>query len=174
MVESGVHPSLHPNCHHHIVFAKFNLQWYYPPPYPRKIWHSEQANTELIRRAITDFNWDGAFLNTNVNKKDSIFSNAILNILSNFIPHEAIVCDDKDPPWFNRAIKSLIQEKKDAFNKCRKSKNNIQLLQHLRLLQEKLNSFISVSNQNYYSRMSTKLTKFHQRLKVSGPCWKHF
>ena len=112
VVESGVHPSLHPNCHHQIVFAKFNLQIYYPPPYPREIWHYKQANTELIRRAITDFNWDRAFLNTNVNEKVSIFSNTILNILSNFIPHETIVCDDKDPPWFNRAIKSPIQEKK--------------------------------------------------------------
>ena len=112
VVESGVHPSLHPNCRHQIVFAKFNLQIYYPPPYPREIWHYKQANTELIRRAITDFNWDRAFLNTNVNEKVSIFSNTILNILSNFIPHETIVCDDKDPPWFNRTIKSLIQEKK--------------------------------------------------------------
>ena len=91
VVESGVHPSLHPNCHHQIVFAKFNLQIYYPPPYPREIWHYKQANTELIRRAITDFNWDRAFPNTNVNEKVSIFSNTILNILSNFIPHETIL-----------------------------------------------------------------------------------
>ena len=33
------------------------------------------------------------------------------NILSNFILHETIVCDDKATPWFNKAIKSLIQEK---------------------------------------------------------------
>ena len=32
VVESSVHPSLHLNCHHQIVFAKFNLQIYYPPP----------------------------------------------------------------------------------------------------------------------------------------------
>ena len=132
VVESGVHPSLHPNCHHQIVFGKFNLQIYYHhftkyivPPYPRKIWHYKQANTELIRRAITDFNWDRAFLNTNVNEKVSIFSSTILNILSNFIPRETIVCDGKDPPWFNRIIKSVIQEKKDTFNKYRKNKNNI-------------------------------------------------
>ena len=91
-----------------------------------------------------------------------------MNILNNFIPHETIICDDKEPPWFNEAIKSLIQEKKDTFRKYRKSKNNIQLLQRLRLLQEKLNSFISVSKQNYYLRMSTKLTKFHKSLKA---CW---
>ena len=35
-----------------------------------------------------------------------------MNILSNFIPHGTIACDDKDLPWFNKAIKSLIQEKK--------------------------------------------------------------
>ena len=85
---------------------------YYPPPYPREIWYYKQANTELVRRAITDFNWERAFLNTNVNEKVSILSNTILNILSNVIPHETMVCDDKDPPWFNRAIKFLIQEKK--------------------------------------------------------------
>ena len=142
VVEPGVHPSLHPNCHHQIVFAKFNLQMYYLPPDPREIWHFKQANTELIRRVITDFNWDRALLNTNVNEKVSFFSNTILNILSIFIPHETIVCDDNDPPRFNRAIKSFIQEKKDTFNKYCKIKNNMQLLQHLRLLQEKLNSFI--------------------------------
>ena len=97
VVESGVQPSLHLNYHHQTVFAKIYLQIYYPPPYPREIWHYKQANTELIRRAVTDFNWDRAFLNANVNEKVSVFINTILNILSNFIPHDTIVCDDKDP-----------------------------------------------------------------------------
>ena len=30
VVEAGVHPSLHPNCHRQIIFAKFNLKIYYP------------------------------------------------------------------------------------------------------------------------------------------------
>ena len=33
VMHSGVYPSLHPNCHHQIVFAKFNLTILYPPPY---------------------------------------------------------------------------------------------------------------------------------------------
>ena len=164
--KKGILVSCKKHYYHQIVFTKFNSQIYYPPPQAREIWHYKQANTELIRRTITDFNWDRAFLNTNVNEKVSIFSNTILNILSIFIPHETIVCDDKDPPWFNRAIKSLIQEKKGTFNKYRKSRNNIQFLEHLRILQEKLNSFNSVSKQNYYSRMSAKLTKFHKSSKA--------
>ena len=34
-----------------------------------------------------------------------------MNILRNFIHQEAIVCDVKDPQLFNKAFKSLIQEK---------------------------------------------------------------
>ena len=77
---------------------------------------------------------------------------------------------NKDPPWFNRAIKSLIQEKKDTFNRYRKSRNNIQLLQHLRLFQEKLNSFISVSKQTTTREHQPNLPNFVKVQKHTGPC----
>ena len=48
------------------------------------------------------------------------------------------------------------------------------MLQHLRVLQEKLNSFIGVFKQNYYSRMSTKLTKFHKSSKAYWSLLKTF
>ena len=67
ITESGVHPSLHPNSHHQIIFAKFNLKIHYPPPYFREVWHYHDANTDLIRRAIDKFDWDRTFVNTNVN-----------------------------------------------------------------------------------------------------------
>ena len=38
VIESGVHLSLHPNCHHQVVFAKFNLSVLYPPPYKKTVW----------------------------------------------------------------------------------------------------------------------------------------
>ena len=36
-MESGEHSSLLENCHHQIIYAKFNLKIYYPPPYEREI-----------------------------------------------------------------------------------------------------------------------------------------
>ena len=30
VMESGLHSSFHPNCHHQIAFAKFNLKIFYP------------------------------------------------------------------------------------------------------------------------------------------------
>ena len=35
VMDAGVHTSLHANCHHQIVYAKFNLKIEYPPPYER-------------------------------------------------------------------------------------------------------------------------------------------
>ena len=67
-----------------------------------------------------------------------IFNKTVLNILSNFIPHEVIVCDDKDPPWFNGKIKSLFNEKLRTYNAYRKSSNNIQLRNTLRSFKQRL------------------------------------
>ena len=56
VMDSGVHASLHVNCHHRIIFAKFNLQIYYPPPYERVVWHYKHADTDHIRKARCRFN----------------------------------------------------------------------------------------------------------------------
>ena len=92
-MESGVHLSLHPNCHHQII--------YYPPPYEREVWHYHNADFNAIKNAITDFSWERAFENLSVDEKVSLFDRTIKNILSNYIPHEIITIDDIDPPWFN-------------------------------------------------------------------------
>ena len=111
-MESGVHSSLHPNCHHQIVFAKINLKIYYPPPYERDIWHYEKTNADLIRRSIVDqFPWDIRFAHIDVNQKVYLFNQTIKNILCNFIPHETVTCDDRDPPWITSKIKGLIQKR---------------------------------------------------------------
>ena len=95
-------------CHHQIVFAKFNLKIFHPPPYECEIWH---YSTDLIRRSVHEFSWENRFSNIDLNQKVYLFNETINNILSNFIPHETIVCDDHDPPWINSKIKNLIAEK---------------------------------------------------------------
>ena len=47
-MESGVQPSLHPNYHHQLVFAKFDSSIYYPPPYERTVWLINRENFDLI------------------------------------------------------------------------------------------------------------------------------
>ena len=166
VVESCVHRSLHPNCHHQMVFAKFNFMISYPPPYSREVWHYREANTNLIRRAISNFNWEKAFYSTNVTKKVSIFNEPILNVLSNYIPHETLTCDDKDPLWFKSRIKSLLQDKNKLYKDFRRSNTNAQSLNKLNHLQEQLNFLINRSKQNCYARMTKKLTNVSKDCKA--------
>ena len=67
--ESGAHTSLYPNSHHQIIFSKFSLEILYPPPYFRDVRHFRDADAGLIRREINMFDWDRAFVNTNVNER---------------------------------------------------------------------------------------------------------
>ena len=56
VMKSGIHSSLHPNCHHQIIFAKINLKIYYPPPYECEIWHNEkQMLTLFVGQSINSF-----------------------------------------------------------------------------------------------------------------------
>ena len=52
---SEAHPLLDSNCHHQIIYGKFNLTVFYPPPYERHICHYEHANAEMISKAIEGF-----------------------------------------------------------------------------------------------------------------------
>ena len=83
-LESGVHSSLHANCHHQIVFVKINLKNYYPPPYECEIWHYEKANADLICRSIDQFPWDIRFAHTDINQKVYWYNQTIKSILCNF------------------------------------------------------------------------------------------
>ena len=131
-MESGIHSSLHSNCYHQIVFAKFNLSIFYPPPYERTVWSYERANTELIRRAIDQFDWLRALSNVSFNEKVYFFTKTLLNIIQNFIPHETIICDDRDPPWINKEIKKLMTEKNLAFKLYYCSNRNMNLSKNLK------------------------------------------
>ena len=111
-MHSGVHPSLHPNCHHQIIFVKFILFIFHSPPYKRLVWHYQQANTDLIKRAIELFDWEKSLSNLDVNKQVSVFNETIMNIFENFILQETITCNDKDPPWMNKQINTYYGKKR--------------------------------------------------------------
>ena len=108
---AGVHSSLHQKCHHQMIYSKINLNIHYPPPYGREIWHYKYANSDLIQRVIYYYSWERSEAEKNVNEKVHIFSKTIKNIFSNFIPHEKIISDHRDPPWISNKIKKLINAK---------------------------------------------------------------
>ena len=109
IIDTGTHPSLHPNCHHKIIHSKIDLKIVYARPYSRLVWDFKRANMSSIRKAIKMVDWRFMFLNKNVHKQVSIFNNTLMNIFTNYIPNKYITIDDRDPPWMNEALRNKIK-----------------------------------------------------------------
>ena len=76
-------------------------------------------------------------MNKHVDGKVLIFNKTVSNVLSNFIPHEVVVCDDKYPPCFNGKIKSLFTEKLSTYKAMLITKtDNIKSRKNLSYLQK--------------------------------------
>ena len=103
------------------------------------------------------FSWERCFANTSVNNKVHMFNKTIKNIMSNYIPHETIICDDRDPPWINKDIKQLILDKNHAYKSYIRNDKSLQFFNQFQFLQTKLSSLIEESKNQYYTRLSHKL-----------------
>ena len=157
VTHSGVYSSLHNNCHHNIVFAKFNLKIEYPPPFERLVWNYGKANTDLIRRAAVLFDWENAFMSLDINHKIKLFNDTLINIFSNFCPYKTIVCNDNEPPWLTDEIKEKIREKDIAFIHYQNSNKNQHETIVFNELVNQLSEEIKDAKYNYYSDISEKL-----------------
>ena len=113
-----MHPSLHENCHHQIIYSKFDYG---------------------------NFDWQNAFSNCNPNEQVSVLTKTLLNIMSNLIPNETILVDDRDPPWITSKLKSMIQEKNLFYKKYLKP-NNQKAFQAFSQIQEQV--WLSIEDSN--------------------------
>ena len=99
VVDSGVHPSLHEQCHHQIVYGKFSVSNIAPSPYTRRIWHYNKADFVNIRKSIEMFRWHeqlGKITCPNVQVK--LLNEVLLNTYSNFIPNQVKTIKPRQAP----------------------------------------------------------------------------
>ena len=115
VTENGVYPSLHLKCHYQIAFAKLNLNVEYPPLCERLIWDYKNADIPSINRALEIFDWGNSLKGVNVHEQVHFFNKTILNIFHNYIPNKTILCNDKDPLWFNNDIRKILTKKNEIF-----------------------------------------------------------
>ena len=121
---------------------------FYPPRYEREIWHYQRANVDQIQQAIKQFSWEKLFRNLNVNEMFSLFNKTIYNILSNYIPHEKITYDGKNPPWFNKNIKQLVQEKNSTYKSYILSDKNPQIFERVKSPRTRSNVQLNVTKKS--------------------------
>ena len=99
-----------------VILSWYSLSFIYPLPYERTEWHYNRANSDLIQRATDLFDWDKAVRINDMDKQVAIFSDILINIIQNFVPHETIIFDDRHPPWMNKEMKQLIEKKRNFTN----------------------------------------------------------
>ena len=91
-------------------FCQIQLKSTLPSTIGTRSFPFQYSNVDHIRKTISDFQWERSFVNMNVSKMDCFFDKTIKNVLSNYILHEAITCDDRNPTWINKTIKWLTQQ----------------------------------------------------------------
>ena len=103
VVDSGVHPTLHENCHHQITYCKLNLKIIYPPPYECLVWYFKRTDVNAITTVINQVDWKFTFSCKNVHQQ--VFSmKLLLTFFSNFIPNKLVTYSDKDRPWMTEKL----------------------------------------------------------------------
>ena len=102
------------------------------------------------------FLWDNKCSNIDFNQKVHLFNQIIKNILCNFIHHETVTYDNREPPWNNNKIKDLMEEKNIAKKYYFQNNKDIQLFRGFQCTQNLLTT-VEKSKQQFYSRISNKL-----------------
>ena len=156
-VNSGVHASLHPNCHHQIVHSSFNLNIYYPPPYQRLIWDYSKADASNIRKALDSVNWERLFSGYNINDQVAAFNEVLLNIFRNYVPNKYITIDEKDPVWMNDFVKSKIKANNLLFKQYIQNSRFVSDFRLLENVVNELNDLFSSTKALYYDNLAKKL-----------------
>ena len=112
IIESGVNPSLHEQCHHQIVYGKLSDSNIALPPYTRKIWYYDKADFVAISKSIKMFAWHEHLDNmTCPNEQLKLLNEVLLNIYSNFIPNKVKTIRPRQAPWITQAVKNFLREK---------------------------------------------------------------
>ena len=113
VIESGVHPSLHEQCHHQIVFGKLSASNIKLPHYARRIWFYDKADLVAIMKSIELFCWKEHLDNlTCPNEQVELLNEVLLNIFSNFVPNKVKTIRPHQAPWITEKVKKFLRKKK--------------------------------------------------------------
>ena len=116
IIESGVHPSLHEQCHHQIVYGKLSVSNIAVPPYTRKIWYYDKADIIGIMKSIEMFRWQQHLDNiTHPDEQVKLLNEGLLNMYSNFIPNEVKTIRPRQAPWITKSVKNFLRNKNRAY-----------------------------------------------------------
>ena len=173
-LESGVHPSLHEQCHHQIVYGELSVTNLAPPPYYRKVWFYDRANVYAIRKCILNFRWRDNIQNlTCPNQQVELLTETLLNIFSNFIPNKTIKIRPRQAPWITQYIKNFIAKKNRAYKSFVRNgwpSHKLEAINNMISLESKM---IEDAKDNYFRKTGSSIARPETRNKSYWSPIKH-
>ena len=158
IIEYGIHPSLHEQCHHQIVFGKLSVSNIALPPYTRKIWYYDKADFVAIRKSIEMFAWQDQLDNvTCPNEQVELLNEVLLNIYSNFIPNKVKTIRPRQAPWITQAIKNFLRKKNRAYNSFVRNGRPDDKLQGIQTMISEGARLIEEAKRNYFLKAGKTL-----------------
>ena len=83
-----------------------------------------------------------------------LYNITIKYIISNHIPLETVICDDRDPRWTNSRVKEPINEKNDTCQCYLHSNKDAKLFNKVEYLQNEFKFLTEADKERFYSRIS--------------------
>ena len=84
--------------------------------YERLTWDYKNADFPAINRAIDIFDSGDSLKGKYIHEQVHFFNKTILKIFQHYLPNKAILCNDKDPSWFNNEIRKILTKKMRYLN----------------------------------------------------------
>ena len=157
ILDCGTRASLDPHCHHQIIYCKVNFRIPPPPPYERKIWHFNRANTAAIKRSMTSFpGLQHLNINTDPNWQVKTFIDIFLNIMSNCIPNETKKFIPRDPPWITKSLKTILNRKNRLFKNYKKHRYKEEDKVRLDSFRIECHKAVETAKSSYLTNMGNK------------------
>ena len=158
VLRNEVHPSLHTNCHHQVIFTKNGNKLSSTTPHTRHIWHYSRAKTDLIKKVSIEYNWEAALATLNPDEQIQHFNDVIMNISKKIIPNEAKTYKPKEPPWLTSSCKAVYSKYKRKFKIF--SQNNFPADQKQKIdeLKENYTQMVTNEKEKYLSNLGNKLS----------------
>ena len=156
--DCSIKPSLHTTCHHQINHIEVNINNPPLPPYKRKMWHYNRANTNAINKSISEFDWQNQLNNiSDPNDQVELLTTILMNIFSNFVPNSDKTVKPSDPPWHSKNIthayrvyeKAHKAYKQNGYPECQKDR--------VQSLKEEYSKIVTDAQENYFKSHRNKL-----------------
>ena len=88
------------------------------------MWDYKKADTNSIRKALKQVNWDFLFQNKSVHEQVRILNKTLLNVFANYVPNKIVTFNDKDPPWMTQYLKSQINWHNNVYQEYHRKRNH--------------------------------------------------